>query len=312
MSEGKTSASASAAKDGAADAGPPQPTPEQMQYLQRAQMDYMNRMRWAQAMQAQMMGAQMPMMGFPGMGMPGMGYGQPGSYGWNGYGGKGKKGKGRGKGGFKGGYSGDKGKGKGYKGEGGKDKEEGAEGDAEGKEEGEGGYKPRPSRTSPIVDAQRAARLRFEKGLLDRIQGYWVDKSDPNITYVVEGNTCSVNSGDGGRGFRNRIGVYGVDLCWDARRFWHYLNLEALEAAGEDVQELEWNPGKDCPADVTTQILWVKGTPPPKEEDFREVVFGGRAVGPAQYRKVVFGASAEEKKEGDGEEKELEQGEEEA
>ena len=26
---------------------------------------------------------------------------------------------------------------------------------------------------------------------------------------VVEGNTCSVNSGDGGRGFRNRIGSPG-------------------------------------------------------------------------------------------------------
>ena len=25
--------------------------------------------------------------------------------------------------------------------------------------------------------------------------------------------------------------------------------------------------GQDCPADVTTQILWVKGTPPPKEEE---------------------------------------------
>ena len=55
---------------------------------------------------------------------PRAGYGQPGSYGWNGYGGKGKKGKGRGKGGFKGGYSGDKGKGKGYKGEGGKDSDD--------------------------------------------------------------------------------------------------------------------------------------------------------------------------------------------
>mmetsp|Transcript_28978 Transcript_28978/g.75331 ORF Transcript_28978/g.75331 Transcript_28978/m.75331 type:complete len:335 (+) Transcript_28978:1129-2133(+) len=123
----------------------------------------------------------------------------------------------------------------------------------------------RDSRFSPIASAQREARLRFEKDILDRMQGRWGDEADPNITYVVEGSICSVSSGDGGRGFRNRLSVYGVEFCWDARRFWHYLNLPELYSQGEIAEKLEWNPAKDSPP--TTQIVWNRLPPLPEVEE---------------------------------------------
>mmetsp|Transcript_95014 Transcript_95014/g.268491 ORF Transcript_95014/g.268491 Transcript_95014/m.268491 type:complete len:325 (-) Transcript_95014:556-1530(-) len=154
-----------------------------------------------------------------------------------------KKGKGKGKGKF------GKGKGKG------KDEEDGEKKEGEEGEKKEGDEEvARDSRFSPIASAQREARLRFEKDILDRMQGRWGDEADPNITYVVEGSICSVSSGDGGRGFRNRLSVYGVEFCWDARRFWHYLNLPELYSQGEIAEKLEWNPAKDSPP--TTQIVW--------------------------------------------------------
>mmetsp|Transcript_73776 Transcript_73776/g.186550 ORF Transcript_73776/g.186550 Transcript_73776/m.186550 type:complete len:404 (-) Transcript_73776:413-1624(-) len=188
--------------------------------------------------------------------------------------GKGKKGKGKGKG--KGKF---KGKGKGEDGEGGDkdgEKKEGEEGGAEGEAKEKSGVgsivsaqrearQREEGRFSPIVSAQRDARMRFEKDVLDRIQGRWVDETDSNTTYVVEGNVCSVSSGDGGRGFRNRLSVYGVEMCWDARRFWHYLNLQELYAAGDNVEKLEWNPAKDSPP--TQQIVWLKAPPLPEGEE---------------------------------------------
>jgi len=115
---------------------------------------------------------------------------------------------------------------------------------------------------SAINQAQREAQMRFEKDLLDRVQGNWVDASDPSVSYEVEGKLCSVSGGENSRTFRNRLGVYGGELCWDARRFWHNLNFSALPPAGEEVTRVEWNPAEGSPP--TKQIVWVKG--PPKAE----------------------------------------------
>ncbi|CAK9076343.1 unnamed protein product [Durusdinium trenchii] len=87
-----------------------------------------------------------------------------------------------------------------------------------------------------INQAQRSAQQRFEKDLLDRVQGKWTDEEDPSISYHVEGSICSVSGGPGApRTFRNRLSVYGGELCWDAKRFWHNLNFNALPALGEEV-----------------------------------------------------------------------------
>lgn len=194
-----------------------------------------------------------------GKGMDGMG----GAGGFNPYNpfqakGKGKKGKGKGK--FNKGY----GKGKFRSKDGDAEGDEKAEGDGDGKEDGD--FPQRESRpVNPIVNAQREARQRFEKDVLDRIQGRWTDESDPLTTYVVDGNICSVSSGDGGRGFRNRLSAYGVEMCWDARRFWHYLNLMEMYKAGDLPERIEWNPGKDSPP--TQKIVWLKAPPLPEGEE---------------------------------------------
>merc|ERR1712176_689517 len=132
----------------------------------------------------------------------------------------------------------------------------------EGKDASEGGEDgERPEREerkgTPIQEAQKAARMRFEKDVLDRIQGRWSDKDDEKVFYTVAGNVCSVaGGGEGDRVFHNRLTVYGHDLCWDARRFWYNLDLKALYAAGDNVEELSWNAGKDSPE--TKQIVWLK------------------------------------------------------
>eukprot|EP00747_Dinoflagellata_sp_TGD_P115570 gnl/TRDRNA2_/TRDRNA2_172190_c1_seq2.p1 gnl/TRDRNA2_/TRDRNA2_172190_c1~~gnl/TRDRNA2_/TRDRNA2_172190_c1_seq2.p1 ORF type:complete len:359 (+),score=55.18 gnl/TRDRNA2_/TRDRNA2_172190_c1_seq2:93-1169(+) len=122
---------------------------------------------------------------------------------------------------------------------------------------------------SAISQAQRSAQQRFEKDLLDRVQGRWVDESDPSILYVVEGNMCSVSSGENSRVFRNRISVFGGELCWDARRFWHYLNLNALPALGEPVERVEWKPGEGSPP--TKPITWLPAPPAPVPEPGAEL-----------------------------------------
>lgn len=116
---------------------------------------------------------------------------------------------------------------------------------------------------SSIQQAQRSAQQRFEKDLLDRVQGAWIDAGDPETTYVVEGGLCSVSGGS--RVFRNRIGLYGGDLCWDARRFWHYLNVEALPPAGDLVERVEWNPGEGSPP--TKQIVWLRAPDQPEQQE---------------------------------------------
>ncbi|CAK0822339.1 unnamed protein product, partial [Prorocentrum cordatum] len=60
---------------------------------------------------------------------------------------------------------------------------------------------------SAISQAQRSAQQRFEKDLLDRVQGNWVDASDSSVCYEVEGSLCAVSGGDNTRTFRNRLGV---------------------------------------------------------------------------------------------------------
>lgn len=114
-----------------------------------------------------------------------------------------------------------------------------------------------------ITQAQRNAQQRFEKDLLDRVQGTWIDESDPTSSYVVEGSICSVSGGDNARVFRNRISVYGGELCWDAKRFWHYLDLKSLPAEGP-VDKVLWTPGEGSPP--TRPITWLRGTPAPAAE----------------------------------------------
>jgi hypothetical protein len=117
---------------------------------------------------------------------------------------------------------------------------------------------------SGIALAQQQARERFEKDLIDRISGKWVDSADHKISYTVEGNLCSVaGDGAGDRVFRNRISVQGGDLVLDARRWWHKLNMTALPPAGEEVTRVEWAPGKDSPP--TKALVWVR--PSPEDDD---------------------------------------------
>lgn len=116
---------------------------------------------------------------------------------------------------------------------------------------------------SAITQAQRCAQQRFERDFLDRVQGYWLDDSDPNTAYSVEGSLCSVASSDSTRIFRNRLSVFGGELCWDARRFWHNLNLAALPPAGEQVTRVEWTPGEGSPP--TKPIVWIRTEEMPKQ-----------------------------------------------
>jgi len=111
-----------------------------------------------------------------------------------------------------------------------------------------------------ISQAQRSAQQRFERDLLERIQGSWVDASDSSTSYVVEGGICAVSGGENSRTFRNRLGVYGGELCWDARRFWHRLDLNSLPPADETVERVEWSPGEGSPP--TRPIIWIRGPPP--------------------------------------------------
>eukprot|EP00747_Dinoflagellata_sp_TGD_P033358 gnl/TRDRNA2_/TRDRNA2_136564_c1_seq1.p1 gnl/TRDRNA2_/TRDRNA2_136564_c1~~gnl/TRDRNA2_/TRDRNA2_136564_c1_seq1.p1 ORF type:complete len:200 (+),score=47.89 gnl/TRDRNA2_/TRDRNA2_136564_c1_seq1:64-600(+) len=118
---------------------------------------------------------------------------------------------------------------------------------------------------SAISQAQRSAQQRFEQGLLDRVQGRWVDEADANTLYVVEGSICSVSSGGSSRVFRNRLSVFGGDLCWDAKRFWHNLKLDALPPLDDPVERVEWVPGEGSPP--TKTIVWLPAPPAPEGEE---------------------------------------------
>jgi len=118
---------------------------------------------------------------------------------------------------------------------------------------------------SAISQAQRSAQQRFERDLLDRVQGRWADASDPAMIYKVEGSLCSVSSGDNSRVFRNRLSVFGGELCWDARRWWHTLNLSSLPPVGEEVERVEWNPGEGSPP--TRPVVWLRAPPEPESAD---------------------------------------------
>eukprot|EP00927_Polykrikos_kofoidii_P014654 TRINITY_DN16463_c0_g1_i1.p1 TRINITY_DN16463_c0_g1~~TRINITY_DN16463_c0_g1_i1.p1 ORF type:complete len:340 (+),score=74.00 TRINITY_DN16463_c0_g1_i1:86-1105(+) len=269
-----SSAAACASSPGGGASGPMYPS----------EVAAMQQMRWMQAMQqaatfaAAGRGYPFPYPGMhPGM-HPEM---QPGLFGMMpmvgggqmafnddtmGAGGQAKGGKGFGKGygkGFGKGFGKGKGKGKvkgkgfGKFGKGGKGtngEEAGAE-LQDGVSEGGDAQLGEKSETS-ISDAQRAARLRFEKDVLDRLQGRWQDADEDSTTYLVDGNLCSVSGGDTGRVFRNRLFVFGHEMCWDARRFWHYLDLKALFASGDTVERAEWKPAKDSPP--TREIVWLK------------------------------------------------------
>jgi len=70
-----------------------------------------------------------------------------------------------------------------------------------------------------------------------------------------------VLSDDNSRVFRNRLGAYGVEMYWDARKFWHCLNLQALYSVGEEPERLEWNPAKGSPP--AKQIAWLRAREEP-------------------------------------------------
>eukprot|EP00449_Zooxanthella_nutricula_P030325 CAMPEP_0198494688 /NCGR_PEP_ID=MMETSP1462-20131121/4766_1 /TAXON_ID=1333877 /ORGANISM="Brandtodinium nutriculum, Strain RCC3387" /LENGTH=297 /DNA_ID=CAMNT_0044223433 /DNA_START=41 /DNA_END=934 /DNA_ORIENTATION=+ len=111
-----------------------------------------------------------------------------------------------------------------------------------------------------ISQAQRNAQMRFEKDMYDKVQGTWIDEEDPTTCYTVEGSLCTVSGGENARVFRNRISMYNGELVWDARRFWHSLNLKDLPANKEDIKRLEWVLGQGSPQ--TRDIVWLRGSPP--------------------------------------------------
>lgn len=226
---------------------------EHLKYMQQFQQAQMQQAAFFQ--QAMMFGGMPP---YPGMG----GYADPSAFmggGMQGFGGRGKGW--YGKGGSKGGGKGKKGGGKGKKGE----ETEGGEGENNGEETER--YKRPPREETPIAKAQREARERAEGDILKYLQGRWKDLTDENIRYTVEGNTCSVSNRaePESRVFHNRLSMYGVDFCWNAKRFWHNLNVDALKAQGEpsDIKSVEWNPGKSSPP--AEQIMWLRA--PPDEDD---------------------------------------------
>lgn len=110
-----------------------------------------------------------------------------------------------------------------------------------------------------IIQAQRSALQRFERDHMERLQGRWYDATDPNTTYTVDGPLLSVAGGEGERVFRNRLAVFNGDICWDARRFWHKLNVDTLPPVGEEVQRVEWTPGEGSAP--TKPVVWQR-TPP--------------------------------------------------
>jgi len=186
--------------------------------------------------------------------------------GLGGFGGKGKE-KGKfGKGGF-GGGKGKKGGGKGKK--------------DEGEDEGEEGEERAPrvrKDEPPIVKAQREARERAEAIILKQLHGRWVDAADADISYTVEGTTCSVANKNGGRVFHNRLSMYGVEFSWNAKRFWHDVNLRELQSSGDEPEKVEWNPGKNSPP--AEQIVWRK----PTEEE--KAVFAEQEAKEAEAKKL--------------------------
>jgi hypothetical protein len=236
-----------------------------MQQYQQAQLrQHVAYMQQAQAMMAAggYPGAPpFPMPSYPGA-VPYMGSPQaPGSYAGS-YGGKGDfSGKGKGK--FsKGGFKGGKGKKGGFKG---KSKGKGEDGEDDPEGEGDGEQEKVRKDEPPIVKAQREARERAEAVILEKLQGRWVDKADSDVTYAVEGNTVSVSNKNGGRVFHNRLSMYGVEFCWNAKRFWHDLNLTAMNSCEGDLPEqIEWNPGKSSPP--AEQIVWLRAPPEPESE----------------------------------------------
>lgn len=109
---------------------------------------------------------------------------------------------------------------------------------------------------SAITMAQRSAQQRFEQELLERLQGSWIDAADASTVYVVEGSLCCVSGGENARTFRNRLSAYNGELCWDARRFWHKLDISSIPPADEEVQTVEWVPGEGSPP--ANKIRWVR------------------------------------------------------
>lgn len=141
-----------------------------------------------------------------------------------------------------------------------------------------------------IIQAQRSALQRFEKDHMERLQGRWYDATDPKTTYVVDGPLLSVAGGEGERVFRNRLAVFNGDICWDARRFWHKLNVDTLPPVGEEVQRVEWTPGEGSAP--TKPVVWQRSPPDPPPAAVEAEVNGDAKDAPHE-------AAKEEEKEGE-------------
>eukprot|EP00928_Gymnodinium_smaydae_P047220 TRINITY_DN31499_c0_g1_i1.p1 TRINITY_DN31499_c0_g1~~TRINITY_DN31499_c0_g1_i1.p1 ORF type:complete len:275 (+),score=69.05 TRINITY_DN31499_c0_g1_i1:112-936(+) len=207
--------------------------------------------------------------GWPQMGgMPGQGPMTSASSGGKGDGKSFRGGKGNGK-------SGKKGGGRGFKG-------------GKGNGSADGGYAPGDPRSAieraqasafhrgrrDISQAQKAAQDRFEKDLLQRVQGHWIDDSDMPAHYVVEGNLCSVLGPDeNARVFRNRLSVNNSELVWDAKRFWYNLKLDSLPPVGEQAQRVEWTAGQGSPKNET--VVWLRCADPAPAIFTRSPAVGG-------------------------------------
>lgn len=113
-----------------------------------------------------------------------------------------------------------------------------------------------------VLEAQRAAIIRFEQDHIHRLKGKWYDASDADRTYEVDGNLLSESAGENARVFRNRLTIYNGGICWDAKRFWCTLSIDALPPAGEDVERVEWKMGEGSAS--MTPIVWQRTPPEPK------------------------------------------------
>merc|ERR1719446_393403 len=89
----------------------------------------------------------------------------------------------------------------------------------------------------------------------------------------------SVETTDKDRIFKNRLSIFNGDICWDARRFWHKINVDKdLPPVGEEVERVEWTPGEG--SGPTKPIVWQRTAPPEPIEEEKPAVTEEAAPAP--------------------------------